>query len=569
MFACPFHSMQYYAICKPLKANYKCTIQRAVVTIFCLWSIALVATTPVLLGTELVQTLYIDGTLVSVCITKANSAWQKTYFFASMAAFFWIPFLILILVYCIIIKRLMLDSSHILAEATPSPNSSTIKSETKTSHKLITSNSLANIEQHTANGSLNNKEFSLWPTVLWKSRRHSTANHSTESEWNATPNGRRVSSALSSRCNANGEKAQIRSRRQVVFMLVAVVVCFFICLLPFRLFTLWMLVASEDEIRDLSMERFYNLLYFCRIMLYVNSMVNPFLYAVVSTKFRNALVECVCQYCCYCSDYLWCFTCTDQDDLDFAKGMGPRGKMRRRYRRNRRFLMRQSTFNTTTTTNTSSSIKNQSLKSFHMDNQSKYPSMDSIGGTGKPKILLQQNSLDNSTSKTDSLLCHPLQQNFSQNDHEAIEEYAPTMQAITCLTMADERLYEPYLNASSVIEQYDHSPRGNNVLQQHLDTQTQNAVEQRRLTTFKRTTRVCIVDTSNSTIHEDDGHSSTSSTTNNSPPSHADKLENGSVGTNPSLDHDANDLPDVASVDLPSIEEILSDPQFSTYESYV
>lgn len=70
------------------------------------------------------------------------------------------------------------------------------------------------------------------------------------------------------------EKAQMRSRRQVVFMLVAVVVCFFTCLLPFRLFTLWTLIVPYEEIQSLTMERYYTLLYFCRILLYVNSMVS-------------------------------------------------------------------------------------------------------------------------------------------------------------------------------------------------------------------------------------------------------------------------------------------------------
>lgn len=181
------------------------------------------------------------------------------------------------------------------------------------------------------------------------------------------------------------EKAQMRSRRQVVFMLAAVVVCFFTCLLPFRLFTLWTLLVPYEEIQSLTMETYYTLLYFCRIMLYVNSMVrfyfqvhllfftvlfhayknlqmNPFLYAVVSSKFRSAFVETVCQYCCYCNDY---FCCYDSDE-EFQKGMEPRGKMRRVYRRNRRFLKRQSTFNTTTTTSTSS-LKNNSIKS-HSNN---------------------------------------------------------------------------------------------------------------------------------------------------------------------------------------------------------
>ncbi len=124
------------------------------------------------------------------------------------------------------------------------------------------------------------------------------------------------------RITCNSEHTQMRARRQVVFMLAAVVTCFFICLLPFRLLTLWLIIASEDQIKQLSMEAFYNLLYFCRIMLYVNSMLNPCLYAVVSSKFRDAFMTVLC------------------------------------CRRKNRLLIRRSTFNTTTSSVVMSSLKN-------------------------------------------------------------------------------------------------------------------------------------------------------------------------------------------------------------------
>ncbi|CAG2123238.1 unnamed protein product, partial [Medioppia subpectinata] len=49
---------------RPLKAGYKCTIRRAMVIISILWSVAFVATIPVLFGTELSQARYNDGSLV-------------------------------------------------------------------------------------------------------------------------------------------------------------------------------------------------------------------------------------------------------------------------------------------------------------------------------------------------------------------------------------------------------------------------------------------------------------------------------------------------------------------------
>lgn len=81
---------------------------------------------------------------------------------------------------------------------------------------------------------------------------------------------------------------QMKARRQVVYMLAIVVTCFFICLIPFRLFTLWILFSSSESARSLGMENYYIILYSTRIMLYLNSAINPILYNLISSKFRDA-----------------------------------------------------------------------------------------------------------------------------------------------------------------------------------------------------------------------------------------------------------------------------------------
>lgn len=82
-----------------------------------------------------------------------------------------------------------------------------------------------------------------------------------------------------------------RYRKQVVLMLGTVVVSFFICLLPFRAFTLWIIVVPPETVIALGVERYYNLLYFCRIMHYINSALNPILYNLMSSKFRNGFAR--------------------------------------------------------------------------------------------------------------------------------------------------------------------------------------------------------------------------------------------------------------------------------------
>lgn len=87
----------------------------------------------------------------------------------------------------------------------------------------------------------------------------------------------------------NTNRAALRYRRQVVLMLGTVVVSFFLCLLPFRALILWIILAPpEYNIMEMvGMENFYQLLFFSRIMLYINSALNPILYNLMSSKFRD------------------------------------------------------------------------------------------------------------------------------------------------------------------------------------------------------------------------------------------------------------------------------------------
>lgn len=88
----------------------------------------------------------------------------------------------------------------------------------------------------------------------------------------------------------------LKARKQVVFMLGAVVLSFFLCLLPFRILTLWIILAPDEKMNAVGMEKYYTILYFCRVMLYLNSAINPILYNLMSSKFRKGFKK---VYCCF------------------------------------------------------------------------------------------------------------------------------------------------------------------------------------------------------------------------------------------------------------------------------
>lgn len=92
--------------------------------------------------------------------------------------------------------------------------------------------------------------------------------------------------------NKHIDNYAMRARRQVILMLGTVVLSFFLCLIPFRVFTLWIIIVPEESVYNLGVERYYNILYFCRIMVYLNSAINPILYNLMSSKFRTGFVIC-------------------------------------------------------------------------------------------------------------------------------------------------------------------------------------------------------------------------------------------------------------------------------------
>jgi len=127
--------------------------------------------------------------------------------------------------------------------------------------------------------------------------------------------------------SANTDNPNSRARRQVVVMLGTVVVFFFICLMPFRVLTLWFILTPDENLTD-DPVTWFTALNFCRVMIYINSAINPILYNVMSSKFRAA----------------------------FLKALGL--TWNRKYLL--RHLSRQSTFNTTTTSGTSSNSTSMS-----------------------------------------------------------------------------------------------------------------------------------------------------------------------------------------------------------------
>ncbi|XP_077292012.1 thyrotropin-releasing hormone receptor-like [Arctopsyche grandis] len=99
-----------------------------------------------------------------------------------------------------------------------------------------------------------------------------------------------ISTASKVVMNKHVDGYNFRARRQVVMMLGTVILSFFICLMPFKFLTLWIIIVPDETVNKLGVEKYYNILYFSRTMLYLNSAVNPILYNLMSSKFRDGFL---------------------------------------------------------------------------------------------------------------------------------------------------------------------------------------------------------------------------------------------------------------------------------------
>ena len=80
----------------------------------------------------------------------------------------------------------------------------------------------------------------------------------------------------------------LRSRKQVVRMLIVIIILFFVSLCPIRAVTIWLIFTPTERVTSIGHEAFLNLISFARIMMYLNSASNPIVYSLASTKFKLA-----------------------------------------------------------------------------------------------------------------------------------------------------------------------------------------------------------------------------------------------------------------------------------------
>ena len=60
-----------------------------------------------------------------------------------------------------------------------------------------------------------------------------------------------------------------------------------ISILCMQVLTMWVVISPYEIFDHIDLELYFNILYFCRLMFYINSAINPILYNTMSSRCQN------------------------------------------------------------------------------------------------------------------------------------------------------------------------------------------------------------------------------------------------------------------------------------------
>lgn len=266
------------AIALPLKAKRFFTNERLWMVVVFIWVISTLSSIPIMIATTFRQAYHRHlGTNVNICVVGTGDKWQLIYLYISLFLFYLLPCFSLFVLYgniVFIIKNRNKKKSKSNSYPLPQPSDSLIiKKEDCSSNQDLSE--LVKYKNDAKKMYPFRKNF-----VKKKEDDRLSVRNSTSSK---------KSSITSLRL---GKKPSIQlpqiNQKQIILLLIVMMLLIFVCLLPYRVFSLWMASASKSQLMKLGVVNYYNIITFCRVAFYTNSALNPIFYHIISTKFQTA-----------------------------------------------------------------------------------------------------------------------------------------------------------------------------------------------------------------------------------------------------------------------------------------
>ena len=239
---------RFYVICQPLKVKQIMTHSHTLIVIAFIWLISIIINLPFVFMAEYKLTLFFDNNKYEYkCSSVAGSEWMVVYSVSVTFLVFVIVGLVLFWMFHKISVSLKLSTKAFLAPNSNQQSKKSINSQKKVENELIP----------LKGNELNSKRIT---NSLNSSLKCSLNKHE------------------STLLNINSDlQKYIKPRRQLIKMLMCVIIVFYICFFPLKI---WVLILMFFGSRPwfLGVIKFNHYMYInitCRILFYANSSLNP------------------------------------------------------------------------------------------------------------------------------------------------------------------------------------------------------------------------------------------------------------------------------------------------------
>nr|QVK45669.1 G protein-coupled receptor [Proales similis] len=250
------------AIAAPLKAKSIFTRTRLFMSVVLIWVLSGLSSAPTIPITIFSNAYHRAlEKEVHICFIYTKGTWQLAYLFLSLFFFYLLPCVLLFLLYGKVMLVIRNRNKHNDLGVCVVNSSSERRKSSRPSEAGGKS------EEHT--GPACKSEF--------KSRCESSQSEATAS-------------------NMAGLKRIKNTQKHTIILLIIMMFLVLLSLLPYRVFSLWAAMATKEQLTDLGITGYYNLLIFSRVAFYINSALNPIFYHIISTKFQDSFKRFIRQH---------------------------------------------------------------------------------------------------------------------------------------------------------------------------------------------------------------------------------------------------------------------------------
>nr|QVK45670.1 G protein-coupled receptor [Proales similis] len=259
---------RYYVICRPLAVRSLMNQARTMKLICFIWFVSIVINLPLIYLTEYRTKYFNDGEVANSCNVKSRSNWSLYYIICITFVFYLLIGLVLVCLYLRITHQLNKSTNFLATSSSYSTHRHSrddLRSTAYTRDEIsrVDFTECYDLKRLNSHGSLMGGPASMIRV---------------QSQSLIDP----------SRSPLQPDK-HVKQRKQLILMLICVILAFYICLFPLKIWNLVLMYGTSIEgfFKSLEYNHYWFINITTRIFFYLNSSINPILYNCLSKKFRT------------------------------------------------------------------------------------------------------------------------------------------------------------------------------------------------------------------------------------------------------------------------------------------